>query len=44
VNNPEDPGAGTRKCRSVAAFIESADFMETAAEIYFRLRPGGEVR
>ncbi len=45
VNNPEDPGAGTRKVpfgREI--FIERADFMETPPPKYFRLRPGGEVR
>jgi glutaminyl-tRNA synthetase len=45
VNNPEDPGAGTRKVPfSRELFIESADFMETPAPKYFRLKPGGEVR
>jgi glutaminyl-tRNA synthetase len=45
VNNPEDPGAGTRKVPfSRELFIESADFMETPPPKYFRLKPGGEVR
>lgn len=45
VNNPEDPGAGSRKVPfSRELFIESADFMETPPPKYFRLRPGGEVR
>lgn len=45
INNPEDPGAGTRKipfCREL--FIDRDDFMETPPPKYFRLRPGGEVR
>ena len=45
VNNPEDPGAGTRKLPfSRELFIERDDFMETPPPKYFRLRPGGEVR
>jgi glutaminyl-tRNA synthetase len=45
VNNPEDPGAGSRKLPfSRELFIESADFMETPPPKYFRLKPGGEVR
>jgi glutaminyl-tRNA synthetase len=45
VNNPEDPAAGTRPLPfSRELFIESADFMETPAPKYFRLKPGGEVR
>jgi glutaminyl-tRNA synthetase len=45
VNNPEDPGAGSRKVPfSRELFIESADFMEVPPPKYFRLRPGGEVR
>ena len=45
VNNPEDPGSGTRKVPfSRELFIESADFMETPPPKYFRLKPGGEVR
>ena len=45
VNNPEDPGAGTRKIPfSRELFIERDDFMETPPPKYFRLRPGGEVR
>jgi glutaminyl-tRNA synthetase len=45
VNNPEDPGAGSRKipfCREL--YIEQDDFMEQPPSKYFRLRPGGEVR
>jgi len=45
VNNPEDPGSGTRKIPfSRELFIESADFMETPPPKYLRLKPGGEVR
>jgi glutaminyl-tRNA synthetase len=45
VNNPEDPGAGTRKVPfSRELFIERDDFMEAPPPKYFRLRPGGEVR
>ena len=45
VNNPEDPGAGSRKIPfSRELLIESADFMETPPPKYFRLKPGGEVR
>ncbi len=45
VNNPEDPGAGTRPVPfSRELFIEREDFMETPPPKYFRLRPGGEVR
>jgi glutaminyl-tRNA synthetase len=45
VNNPEDPGAGSRKIPfSRELFIESADFAETPPPKYFRLKPGGEVR
>jgi glutaminyl-tRNA synthetase len=45
VNNPEDPGAGSRKIPfSRELYIESADFMEVPPPKYFRLKPGGEVR
>src|SRR5438477_7289110 len=45
VNNPEDPGAGTRKIHFARElYIDRDDFMETAPPKYFRLRPGGEVR
>lgn len=44
-NNPEDPGAGSRKIPfSRELFIDSADFTETPPPKYFRLKPGGEVR
>jgi len=45
VNNPEDPGAGTRPLALTReVFIESDDFREIPPPKYFRLRPGGEVR
>src|SRR5258705_8283842 len=45
VNNPEDPGAGTRKVPfSRVIYIERDDFMEVPAKKFFRLFPGNEVR
>ncbi|HPJ71895.1 MAG TPA: glutamine--tRNA ligase, partial [bacterium] len=45
VNNPEDPGAGTRKVPfSRELYIERADFMEVPARKFHRLAPGREVR
>jgi len=45
VNNPEDPGAGTRKVPfSKVLFIEQDDFMEDPPKKFFRLSPGQEVR
>ena len=45
TNNPEDPGAGTRKVPfGRELYIDQADFMETPLPKYFRLKPGGEVR
>ncbi|MEY4565351.1 MAG: Glutamine--tRNA ligase [Planctomycetota bacterium] len=45
VNNPEDPGAGTRKIPfSREFYIEEDDFREDAPSKYYRLKPGGEVR
>jgi glutaminyl-tRNA synthetase len=45
VNNPEDPGAGTRKVPfSRALWIEQEDFREAPPPKYFRLSPGVEVR
>jgi glutaminyl-tRNA synthetase len=45
VNNPEDPGAGTRRLPfSRELFIEQDDFMEQPPKKYFRLSPGVEVR
>ena len=45
VNNPEDPGAGSRKVPfSKVLYIERDDFMENPPKKFFRLTPGGEVR
>jgi glutaminyl-tRNA synthetase len=45
VNNPEDPGAGTRRVPfSRVLYIEQEDFLEEAPPKYFRLTPGREVR
>ncbi len=45
VNNPEDPGAGTRLVDfSRELYIERDDFMEEPAPKFFRLAPGREVR
>jgi glutaminyl-tRNA synthetase len=45
VNNPEDPGAGTRKVPfSKVLYIEQDDFREVPPPKYFRLSPGREVR
>jgi len=45
VNNPEDPGAGTREVPfSRTLYIEQADFREEPPKKYFRLAPGREVR
>lgn len=45
VNNPEDPGAGTRKVPfSRELYIERDDFREDPPKKYFRLAPGREVR
>jgi glutaminyl-tRNA synthetase len=45
VNNPEDPGAGTRKVPfSGELYIERDDFMETPPPKYYRLYPGNSVR
>ena len=45
VNNPEDPGAGTRKVPfSRELYIEREDFMEDPPKKFFRLAPGREVR
>ncbi|NOY64112.1 MAG: glutamine--tRNA ligase/YqeY domain fusion protein [Nitrospirae bacterium] len=45
INNPEDPGAGTREvpfCREL--YIEQDDFMEEPPKKFYRLAPGREVR
>jgi glutaminyl-tRNA synthetase len=45
VNNPEDPGAGSRKVPFAGELlIERDDFMEVPAKKFFRLTPGQEVR
>jgi glutaminyl-tRNA synthetase len=45
INNPEDPGAGTRKIPfSRELYIEREDFMEDPPNKFFRLAPGREVR
>jgi len=45
VNNPEDPGAGSRKVPfSRVLFIEQDDFREDPPKQYYRLSPGREVR
>jgi glutaminyl-tRNA synthetase len=45
INNPEDPGAGTRKVPfSRELYIEQDDFMEEPPKKFYRLAPGREVR
>lgn len=45
VNNPEDPGMGSRKVPfSRMLYIEKDDFREDPPKKYFRLAPGREVR
>ena len=45
VNNPEDPGAGTRKVPfSKVLYIEQDDFRVDPPKKYYRLSPGMEVR
>lgn len=45
VNNPEDPGMGTRKVPfSRVLYIEQDDFRENPPKGFFRLSPGKEVR
>ncbi|MDI6802439.1 MAG: glutamine--tRNA ligase/YqeY domain fusion protein [Bacteroidota bacterium] len=45
VNNPEDPGMGTRNIPfSKVVYIEQDDFREDPPKKYFRLSPGNEVR
>ncbi|MBW1955160.1 MAG: glutamine--tRNA ligase/YqeY domain fusion protein [Deltaproteobacteria bacterium] len=45
VNNPEDPGMGTRQVPfSREIYIERGDFMEDPPKKFFRLSPGREVR
>ena len=45
VNNPENPGAGTRKVPfSRVLYIERDDFRQDPPKKFFRLAPGREVR
>ncbi|RJQ49941.1 MAG: glutamine--tRNA ligase/YqeY domain fusion protein [Nitrospiraceae bacterium] len=45
VNNPEDPGMGTRKVPfSRVLYIEREDFREVPPKQFYRLSPGREVR
>ena len=45
VNNPEDPGAGTRMVTfGRELYVEREDFMEDPPKKFFRLSPGQEVR
>ncbi len=45
INNPEDPGMGTRKVPfSRVLYIERDDFREDPPKQYYRLSPGREVR
>jgi glutaminyl-tRNA synthetase len=45
VNNPEDPGAGSREVPFARElYIERDDFMEEPSRKFFRLAPGREVR
>ena len=45
VNNPEDPGMGSRKLPfSKILYIEQDDFRDNPPPKYFRLSPGNEVR
>jgi glutaminyl-tRNA synthetase len=45
INNPEDPGMGTRKVPfSRVIYIEHDDFMEEPPKKFYRLAPGREVR
>ena len=45
INNPEDPGAGSRRVPfSRELYIEAEDFLEDPPKKFFRLAPGREVR
>jgi glutaminyl-tRNA synthetase len=45
VNNPQDPGQGTRKVPfSRVLYVERDDFLEDPPKRFFRLSPGREVR
>ncbi len=45
LNNPEDPGQGTRKVPfSRVLYLEQEDFLEEPPKKFYRLAPGREVR
>lgn len=45
INNPEDPGAGTRNVPfTKELYIEQGDFMEDPPKKFYRLAPGREIR
>jgi glutaminyl-tRNA synthetase len=45
LNNPEDPGEGTRRVPfSKVLYIEEEDFLEVPPKKFYRLAPGREVR
>ncbi len=45
VNNPEDPGAGSRRIPfGRELYVEREDFMENPPKKFYRLSPGREVR
>ena len=45
INNPENPGSGSRLVPfSKEVYIEKTDFLEDPPKKYFRLSPGNEVR
>ena len=45
INNPEDPGAGTRRIPfGRELYVEQDDFMENPPKKFYRLSPGKEVR
>ena len=45
INNPEDPGMGTRRVPfSRVLYVEQADFREDPPKKFWRLAPGREVR
>ncbi len=45
INNPEDPGMGTRRVPfSRVLYIERDDFLEVPPKKFYRLAPGREVR
>jgi glutaminyl-tRNA synthetase len=45
MNNPEDPGEGTRRVPfSKVLYIEEEDFLEVPPKKFYRLAPGREIR